>query len=663
MAPIHTARHVSASDATIPLFTIKGLSNLAPSTITTLDISGVPLQKQVAFTQYADNLASFIWANQTKKRTTVSAMPLGSLNITEGLPLNPPPVRFVLQKEINFEMSEKFVKSLGPGSSQTKSGKTTIYNAPTLETPLIKKIVQMAAPHYNCGRDAVTPPGLMAYRFLSAAITEFLKIHTYAAFPTYDKISKQHIELKTLHNTSFTTYNNTYDPSDASKLIIDLAEFSTKIKEHGLPEDANMELDDSDLVDKLKKSAGAFTVSGIDTVLVAKPSPAPLSVNVGISSAIPNMPGLLFPYFKGLIQPDASTLKAFSIRRLFQLMGDTTESCQEQYLILRRGLNSLATTDVGMELAHIILGIELALSTQGRCYVIIEAKQYKGFALLGTRFAIFDNTKWVTPVDEHTLRMDIAAMDPHVLSSVKLSQLFASMTVSNKYTGPIVTEDALGDPNSLVEVFAGLKLDKLEPEEEKELDNLLRNLNYMGSGYLVKNPQVIADALETMFSTEAITLARPTYIPSVRSNLSSRSFIILSRFGPEAFSMWNERGTLYTCEARETASTDKKGKRKLGEMDTFANMPEQILITPKPLSIAVKDMDKMIAAGGVKMDLKERAKKFRNIAVEAESMKKVIWAVLVEGMKDSAKRQRVEKKPGADVEGFDDLMSDLLNNL
>lgn len=663
MAPIYTAKHVSSADATIPLFSIKGLPNLAPSTISSLDVIGYPLERQVAFSQYADNLAAFIHANQQKKRVTVRSTPYGFLKTSETLPLPRPTVQFVLQKEIDFDTAEKFIRSLGPGASKEKSGKTTIFKAPALPTPMLTSILKLSASHYNCGRDAVTPAGMAAYNILSAAIVEILKIHTYAAFPSSTSLKDTLVEFRTAHQKSMTTYESA--KSTDGKQIIDIGSFSRNVMDADETKQSGMDMDDSELLKKIRDSHGGITMSAVDTVVVAKPSPAPLSINVGQSGDIPNMPGLLFPYFKGLIQPDAQMLKTFMVRRLFQLLGTTQEKCQEQYQNIRRGLNSLATTDIGMTLSHIVSGIELALTTQGRCFVIIEAKEYAGFALLGAKFVVFDTVKWRAPETEEDLRKDIVELDPHALAAVKLTQLFTSMAVSQKYTGPTVSESTFNEPKSLADVLAGIKLDKLEDNEERELDQLFRSLNYMGPGYLAKNPQIISDALTTLFSSTVIALDRPTYIPSIRAPIATRPFVVLSRFGPEAPSLWNERGTLYPCEPVEAAvALDKKGKRKLGEMDTYANMPEQLLITPKPLSIAVKDMEKVINSGGVKMDLKERSKKYRNISVEAEAMRKLIWGILVEGLKDSRKKQKTEKKPAADVsEAFDDVMSGLLSSL
>lgn len=635
---------------------------MAPATLTSLDLFGIPLKKQVAFTEYADNISAFIFANSTRRVVVIGHTPLGLLNSKISLPLNPPHVQFVLQKEVNHEQGERLLSKLGNGASKWKTGKTTIFKTPTLPKDMESQLMRTIAPHYNCGRDAVTPPGMVAFRFLSSAIAELLRVHTYAAFPTLDDSL---LEIRTIHHkdingTRYTTIKN--KDGELARAPESISKF---LGEHYDEDASKMDLEDaeSQAVKKLLEGEGIFVLNGQDAVVTAKPSPINSDVNIGLSSDVPNMPGLLFPYFHGMIQPDSTIMKSFIVRRLFQILGDSVENCQRRYLDIRRGVNSLSTTDVGMAMSHIVLGVDLALQTQTRCFLIIESNVYKGFTLMGGQFAIFDSNKFRAPETEEELRNDISLMDPHLSAIEDLSIKMRGLAADGKYTGPEVLSSTFDDPANLIPVLKGIQLDKLETEDEVSLNAMFRNLNYIGTGYLQKNPQLVAETLEMMYSESAITLTRPTYIPNIRAPIDSKEFILLSRFGPDAPSLWNEKGQTFKCEARETPSTMVGGKRKIGQLDTFANMPEKILITPKPLSIAVKDMMKVNEQGAVKMDLKERAGKYRNISVDADAMKKRIWEALVGGLQDTLKRRKMnpEKKKVEASADFDELFNDLLS--
>jgi hypothetical protein len=136
----------------------------------------------------------------------------------------------------------------------------------------------------------------------------------------------------------------------------------------------------------------------------------------------------------------------------------------------------------------------------------------------------------------------------------------------------------------------------------------------------------------------------------------------LSRFGPEAPSFWNDRGSEIPCKPVEKSVVTTGGKRKLGESDVFGNMPVRILVTPKPLLIAVKDMEKVMEKGKVKMDVTERAGKHRNISMESEETKKRVWKGLVEICGDSGKKQKIAVEDGSSQAAvdIDDIMAKLL---
>jgi hypothetical protein len=474
MAPIYTARHVSAADKSTPLFSLRGLKNLAPVPISQSNIFGVPLERQIAYTQYAANLSSFIHASIYNSTVIVSSAPLGYLKSRRSLPLTPPTVTLALQKELDNDRAEKFIRILGTGASRNKVGKTTIFTAPSIPKESLEKVILISASHFNGGRESVNPMGLKAYYFISAAFAEILRLHSYSAFTSETKESMN--ELVTLLGTPSTEYfafKKNAKPSERNKYSTFLTSIEDEPAEPMETEEEVEETDEKKLIDHLQKSAGYVKSSGVDIVSYARPPKSPVQ-NYGSSNAVPESPGILFPYFTGLTQPDQTFIQKFVIENLFQLLGSSQQECQETYTQLRRGFNSLSTTDVGMELAHIGFGIDLAIKTQGRCYVVIESGKYMGFTLLGARLAIFDSTKWIGVGDAETLRDDLSCIDPHRFAVSELVKAFGSMQGSEAYTGPAVSENTFSDPKGLIEVFKGLKLDQLG-DDEKELNRHFRS--------------------------------------------------------------------------------------------------------------------------------------------------------------------------------------------
>jgi hypothetical protein len=653
---IHTARHLPAGNQTIPLFTLRGLDNYAPIPISHIGIHGVPLQRQVAYTQYAYNIASFLFATDAKKTITVTGQPLGTLRHSQHTPILSPPVHFTLKKGVNSDMSTKLLNALGPGSSTTTSGKTTIFQAPALPNAIIDSIVNLCPSHFNCGRDAVNPAGAMAFRFLNSVCHTFLRTHSYPAFSEETDESLVEINMLLAGKTEYYARmkkddkgveKEAFDPKAYSRILTDLANETSG--------ESEMEVDDDrPLIKQLRTTQGRIRSSGTDAVLKAKPCPTP-QTNIGTRFEAPNLPGILFPYFHGLIQPDAVFLHSTILSHFFQLLGSTVQNCQELFLILRRGCGSLSTTKEGMMITHLLKGITLALESQARCYMIFEANEYKGFVLYGAQFVVFDSTKWIVPGSEEEIRDALNRMDPHEASVGHLVQIFGKMKTEGDYSGPTVTSSTFQEPKNLIDVFRGLDLSEIDDDVIKEIDKYLRGLNFMGTGYWARNPQTIVDALKIIATEGSVKLERPTYFSSIRLPIHTKEYAALSKFGPESFSLWNERGSDISCKASETQIVSS-GKRKAGEIDLYANMPQKILVTPKPLGVAVSDMTKVVNKGMIKIDLGERAGKYRNICVENEEMRKAVWRELVEISRDAHSTKRTKVMDETDEVDFDAIM-------
>jgi len=529
----------------------------------------------------------------------------------------------------------------------------------------LKTVHRIATPFFNAGRDAVNPKGAMAFRFLSSVITLFSRVHSYAAFNAEDKDSLTSFEQLLDGPIGGKYYTKAYKVKDTdgkevmkdrdmSDKSYSLNEFNKRVRS----EDEMTDDVDSPMAKIVAESSGYFQFRGNETVFKARPVKH-AAVNIGTSSEIPKSSGLIFPYFPGLIQPDAVFMNGVILRRFYQLLGRTHDICQATYLDLRHGVNSLATTDRGMELCHMLLGLDLALDTQSRCFFIIEKGKYLGFSLLGAKFAIFSNTKWFAPASEDDLSVAINKMDPHESAVDDMIKRFEVLQTKGQFNGSMARK-SFDEPKLLAGVLSGLKVAELEEDDVRELDRCVRNLNYMGTGYLTKNPQMITEMLMTIASNKSIDLERPTFFPSIKAPFDSKVFIALSKFGPDAPSFWNDRGKEIACKPTEQSVVSTGGKRKIGNPDDFGNMPNRILITPKPLAIAVQDMVKVLEKGMVKMDIDERAARYRNISVEHEETRKLMWKGLLEMCADSGKKKRPDVEDSGDGVDIDALLYSLI---
>lgn len=534
------------------------------------------------------------------------------------------------------------------------TGKTTIYQAPALPENIINTVIGMCPSYFNCGRDAVNPAGALAFQFFSGAIATFLRTHSYPAFSTESTASLMEMNLLLAGHTTFRAPTTATAEGPVSNYPA--SEFSRTLLEIERPQ-ADVDMEESEHIQAIRNNRGLITTNAVDAVTRAKPCPVP-QMNIGSRSQAPVLPGILFPYFHGLVQPDAVFLHSTAITHFFQLMGGNVQDCQSFFLKFKRGCGSLSTTKEGMIITHLLKGITLALQTQTRCYMIYEANEYQGFVLYGAQFIIFDSTKWIVPGGEAEITHALARMDPHEAAVGQLVQMFQELKATNQYIGVDVTRATFSEPNNLIDVFAGLDISRVDDAVVKEIDKYLRGLNYMGDGYWTRNPQTIVEALHIITSEGQVELTRPTYIASIRLPIHTREYIALSKFGPESISFWNEKGSEILCKPSEKQVVSS-GKRKAGEIDLYANMPDKIYVTPKPLGIAVNDMVKVKSKGAIKIDLGERAGRFRNICVESEAMRKAMWKELVGVSAGAHSQKRVKVMDTEQETDFDALFASL----
>lgn len=361
------------------------------------------------------------------------------------------------------------------------------------------------------------------------------------------------------------------------------------------------------------------------------------------------------------MQFDTNVFRKFIFDYAFRLCGDGDKvDAQEGFRDFKRGWNDLMATESGEAMAHLVKCAELAIESQARLYVIMDGDEYLGCSILGSGFAIYNGSSWVVSNSAEDFKASLRCLDPHQSAVASLEAVLGRLALTSSYTGSTSLGD-LEDPSSLVAVLEGLKLKDVDPKEIGNLDNALRRLNFRGDGFRkAHEPNDVKWFLDQFFNHDTPKLQKPCYIASCRMDLTDKATILLSSFGPDAPSFWNNKGVEIACIAQEVYRVEN-GKRKKSEEDVFANMPEAILVSPKPLTVAIGDWaGYVLTKKAVKFDLKERAARHRNKGIIAEEIKKEVWALLVKGLQTV---KRVDVGKGKDREAaasFDDAFAAFL---
>jgi hypothetical protein len=356
------------------------------------------------------------------------------------------------------------------------------------------------------------------------------------------------------------------------------------------------------------------------------------------------MGGIVFPYFEGSSLPDPTMMKVVTALYFIRLLGGDLNTVEERYTAMRRGFNSLATTKIGMVYSHMCAGIQLAVQCQARVYMVMEGTTYKGFALLGARFSVFDGAKMIRAQTMENLRADFATFDPHYQALKVLADEFEAMRVDGHIAGEdLVQVEDVDTIQKIILKLSEIKIVESEDESKadivKDLNKALRSLSFtpiyrqIGPAQL----QFVLDA--TLDESLTIPLDYPFFFPSWDMNYSDRLIRLLVGFGSEAPSPFNVSGGMIALEPTEEIEL-KDGKRKpTGKTNIYGNLPDQLIFAPKPTEIAIREWKQCLENRSVKMDLKERARGYRAMRISAEDTRKGLWSSMVQ----LAEKRKLEK--------------------
>jgi hypothetical protein len=367
-----------------------------------------------------------------------------------------------------------------------------------------------------------------------------------------------------------------------------------------------------------------FAVNPVQSVLVAKPSPMPSTMCWGSPSSVPAKKGIFFPYFQGLIVPDAASLRIFVTSLFFRNIGKEGQDLKQAYKEWRSEIGTFATTEEGTQMQHILFGLILALEAQAICYLIFDDGVYRGYCLLGEYFSVFAHGKWWEPEEVETLRAELSRVKTR---KVLIEELIQSIGKARDESGDAIIVEAEG--KNLVDIARYLEqIDVTETEDEvlKEIQRGIADCSFP-TNFLTFKPKHIAEAVKHLANPESpgFTSDIPFYVPLKGwSRIASREYQILASFGPRAPSFRNAKGTdiriprnIHASDPLETGKDEKP-----------------FYVIEKPVLEAVRDWDEVIKTGVLRFDFDERAGGNRTYKfLKAE--KALIWDEFKEaGVKD-----------------------------
>jgi hypothetical protein len=279
----------------------------------------------------------------------------------------------------------------------------------------------------------------------------------------------------------------------------------------------------------------------------AKPSPLPSSTSWGSISEVPFLPGILFPYFEGMIKPDVTFVRNMVSTHFFRnLPMNDKMSVHSTYKTFKGEINTYVHTPAGLILSHVLYGVNLCMDSQTQLYLLFDDEKYLGFCLLGGMFQVYDGAKWVMPIEADKLREELSGLSTHHGNLMKLASMLSEIKLLDSTKAEVVA-GSIDTSYKLATVLGARSYEKTEEkDEEAEVVKLLRELSFPTS-FRPVNLVNLQWALHALCDTERTDLTgEKIHIPfSNLPLLANYEYLIFCCFGPRSPNFYSASGTEY----------------------------------------------------------------------------------------------------------------------
>lgn len=624
----YIALPVSKNQRPHPVFHLRGISGHTQGTASSIGMTGISKERELAYDGYRANIDVFIAATNRQERLSTTLLCAPFLKQRGFLPLKYPSVTFAVKTKLSSDQEDQLVNKMRGGSYKEKVGQRTkfIVTKPLPESA--ERYLGIHDPDFNTGGpNEVTPRGFKVLCFLNQAIFEFLATNTYPAFRGDSD--------ENIMGDDFAEITFAYGKDGDGSHRIGVEAYKVRSTDFAAHRDSDaidgMDAGNEGAPDYMRKVSQGYINAVREAVYFAKPSPIPASNNFGPLSKVPHLPGRLFPYIEGMLAPDFNYLKRVTIDLFFRNLGDSREAIMEGAKDFRRGIQSIANTPCGLIISHILIGVELALKTQTRLYLIFE-DSYKGFILLGAKFSVFNGIEWHSEVGTEELRSQFTNIDSHSAAIQSICRIMSGLVLKSDGETKVGVEPK--EIKSSMRLVKKLRERRITDVHSSAIDIELQKV-YFGGDYNDVTVDSLVELVNAMFLTEDDPDDdEEVYIPTCKAPLDDHRFLHLATFGPEAPTVWNTRGSVVKIpREKETDKYYSKDNNGVEKLDLKC-----IVVGTKPVQVAYGDWLRAKKECSIQMDQNERAKDYRCYSYKSNTSKVILWNALKKGF--SAKRAR-----------------------
>jgi hypothetical protein len=262
---------------------------------------------------------------------------------------------------------------------------------------------------------------------------------------------------------------------------------------------------------------------------------------------LPNLPGILFPYFRRMCNGDVVGVSNFLSRYCYPILGKNNTERATMFNNLVEDIATATSSEEGQMLGHMVKGFMMAMDASCKYQVIVTSGKYGGFLLSGYNFTVKSGPLLVSPSSPATVIEEFAKIDSHDRAVRRLQEILRDIDVSETDKDDemaVITEWTCN--RDIWRAFEKREEDHnaisdMSPEIKREVRALVADIKFEEEPeYLEASAENIIEAIDFIHAGRKVTERRPMFLGDGVIFDYSIQVEVLSQFGTTAPTPWME---------------------------------------------------------------------------------------------------------------------------
>lgn len=414
-------------------------------------------------------------------------------------------------------------------------------------------------------------------------------------------------------------------------------------------ETVDEEMGDAEAEEDIAGMKDLMIGSGDESIPKAKPSTPPTHI-CGRPSEIPTLPGLVFPYFHELIEPDMNYIAETVREHFLESLSDSREGLRAEWGRFKAAMGALSRTKIGMVLQHICLGVRLAIQGQARLFPIFDQSQYMGFTLHGWYFTVNIDARQFAPLPHDELVKLTRVINEHDVAIASIIARLAKLKIDGKKPTKaqlLEGKKAANSPGGLAEFIRRFAID--DDSEKEEIEKFATKLAY-SQRFLPFTAENILSSIDLLLSEGYPPVDGPLYTKSGVLTSTDPKMHVFAQYGDQGFSLQTPGGRAITIP--KTKEEDVLFKPYVRAGKTITPKPT-IVASKRSIRLCVEDWMKTLSTKAI-TSKETRDSSFRCISFGGDKAK-AFWYGIIDRVGPLVKEDKNITADVIDLDGNEEL--------